>query len=561
MCAGGENGGDLPAVRGRQDEDLPAIPARQQKDLPAIPARQQEDVPAIPGRQDHVPAVRSRQTERNPNIKHTEGVSPSITGRLLVTGDQPNRRIQLSQERKDDYKLVPPSLVSNFDALKNRRNTFKGDMALYNVGSNNEVEQMRNGQNVLKEDITIDKVMVETKHSEQTVFREENTLENIDIDMTDGIKTKQTVIDEDIPLEKVVNVKIANVGSWKNVSPNIMKATNLINKSINMLPDVVPEDFNSKKTGNDENIKASLVNKSDGFPVTPNSGRIMKDNSDDDDLMTANGMENITERDFGNDIVRHPDKGDAIEGNSNLGNNIVGHSDNGNTIEVNSKLGNNIINHPDNGNTIEGNSNFGNDIVRHPDNENTIEVISNLGKDSYGNSDFGNNNDDIHNLGINNDATVDDAQIELKLSSTKHSLANSEKQSLVNSEKQSMVNSEKQTIFLINSLGRGGSTWLAEILSTFDAQPLYFFEPLAILQHTNATINETSIMSVMEDVHTCKFDYNQPALNKFFFKDIYFRYCKKQECIQKEALTKRCLESRFHLSKVGYLDICIYYVM
>lgn len=60
-------------------------------------------------------------------------------------------------------------------------------------------------------------------------------------------------------------------------------------------------------------------------------------------------------------------------------------------------------------------------------------------------------------------------------------------------------------VLLINSLGRGGSTFTAEVISTFYSNSFYLFEPLYLLQRSGSSFGEENTIPILKSSFECDF--------------------------------------------------------
>ena len=101
-------------------------------------------------------------------------------------------------------------------------------------------------------------------------------------------------------------------------------------------------------------------------------------------------------------------------------------------------------------------------------------------------------------------------------------------------------------ILLVNSLGRGGSTFVADILSTFGEKTFYIFEPLVQLQAAHIQITEESSSKVLDFTLSCKLN----ELKKMGPMHRLMRSHIKRGCLSTNCITNLCLNADLRMAKV-----------
>ena len=101
-------------------------------------------------------------------------------------------------------------------------------------------------------------------------------------------------------------------------------------------------------------------------------------------------------------------------------------------------------------------------------------------------------------------------------------------------------------ILLVNSLGRGGSTFVADILSTFGGKTFYIFEPLVQLQAARIQITEESSSEVLDYTLSCNFI----ELKKMGPMHRLMRQHIKRGCTDTNCITKLCRNADLRMAKV-----------
>lgn len=106
--------------------------------------------------------------------------------------------------------------------------------------------------------------------------------------------------------------------------------------------------------------------------------------------------------------------------------------------------------------------------------------------------------------------------------------------------------SSPKLVVLVNSLGRGGSTFVADILKTFGENTFYMFEPLIQLQTANMKINEKSSFKVLDYTLSCKYnELAKLAPIRPLMKHHLGRICSNPNCVR-----DLCLHADLRLVKV-----------
>lgn len=111
-------------------------------------------------------------------------------------------------------------------------------------------------------------------------------------------------------------------------------------------------------------------------------------------------------------------------------------------------------------------------------------------------------------------------------------------------------------VLLINSLGRGGSSWVSLIVSSFTDKTMNLFEPLRILQEVKIPLTEHSTFDVIDDLKNCIFRYNHVKYNGNLFRYV-MNNCNSGICRNIRDIRKQCRESHVRLIKVSMLFLYI----
>ncbi|KAF2362259.1 Sulfotransferase domain [Trinorchestia longiramus] len=116
----------------------------------------------------------------------------------------------------------------------------------------------------------------------------------------------------------------------------------------------------------------------------------------------------------------------------------------------------------------------------------------------------------------------------------------------------------KELILLVSSLGRGGSSWLAELLTHISTDTVYVFEPLKIVPDFLKLRSTPDIEAdLLSKVFTCQFTDDFSKFNKQWpsiFK--YFRHnCSGGNCLGPNELRSQCRAAEAVVSKTIRLPL------
>lgn len=106
-------------------------------------------------------------------------------------------------------------------------------------------------------------------------------------------------------------------------------------------------------------------------------------------------------------------------------------------------------------------------------------------------------------------------------------------------------------VLLVNSLGRGGSTWTSQIIETFSENTINIFEPLILLQVAEDPISEKSSVEILNDILQCEFNLNYShSKAKTVFRQ-FFKTCSNGMCNTTQDWRTHCEQSTLRLVKVN----------
>jgi hypothetical protein len=112
----------------------------------------------------------------------------------------------------------------------------------------------------------------------------------------------------------------------------------------------------------------------------------------------------------------------------------------------------------------------------------------------------------------------------------------------------------QELILLVSSLGRGGSSWVGELLSNISEELIYIFEPLKIITDVyESRMTPSMVTEILSMVFSCQFTNAFSEYRKVWPQNFrkFPDECKGTHCFDPNILSERCRKAKTIVAKVS----------
>ncbi|XP_018018720.1 carbohydrate sulfotransferase 1-like [Hyalella azteca] len=116
----------------------------------------------------------------------------------------------------------------------------------------------------------------------------------------------------------------------------------------------------------------------------------------------------------------------------------------------------------------------------------------------------------------------------------------------------------QELILLVSSLGRGGSSWVGELLSNISEELIYIFEPLKIITDVyESRMTPSMVTEILSIVFSCQFTKAFSEYRKVWPENFrkFPDECKGTHCFDPNILSERCRKAKTIIAKTIRLTL------